>query len=68
MIKTEICNSKSLRSLVESEPTSREKIITVIFDVLSAHFSGFPVATIAEILFREGIARTCAARWSNDRK
>jgi hypothetical protein len=59
-----VCKSTSLRELVESQPTAREKIVIFISNVLGAHYAGFPVGTLAEILFRSGISRYCASQWS----
>jgi hypothetical protein len=63
-ISTLVCKNTSLRELVKSQPTAREKIIIVISDVLAAHFVGVPAATLAEILFRGGISDYCASQWS----
>lgn len=62
-IATLVCKNTSLRELVEGQPTAREKIVILISNVLSAHFVGVPVATLAEILFRGGMSRYCASQW-----
>jgi hypothetical protein len=62
-ITTLVCKNTSLRELVESQPTAREKIVVFIANVLGAHYAGFPVGTLAEILFRGGVSRYCASQW-----
>jgi hypothetical protein len=62
-IATVICKDISLRELVENKPSAREKIVLIISNVLTAHFVGIPVATLAEILFRGGVSRYCASQW-----
>jgi hypothetical protein len=62
-IATIICQDTSLRELVESKPSAREKIVLIIGNVLAAHFVGIPIATLAEILFRSGVSSYCASTW-----
>jgi hypothetical protein len=63
-IATLVCGNTSLRELVESEPTAREKIVIVISDVLAARYVYVPVVTLAEILFRGGVSQYCASHWN----
>jgi len=62
-IATLVC-TQSLRELVEGKPSARDKIIITISDALAAHYVGLPVATLGEILFREGITQYCASKWA----
>ncbi|WP_316193258.1 MULTISPECIES: hypothetical protein [unclassified Bradyrhizobium] len=55
----------SVRAIVEGKPTGREKLITTISNVLSAHYVGLPLATLAEIVLRSGISQYCASKWAS---
>jgi hypothetical protein len=62
-----VCGSAELRGLVEHEPSNREKVIVKIIDILATKYSGFPLATIGELLFRSGVSSYCASHWAASR-
>jgi hypothetical protein len=62
-----ICGSAELRGLVENQPSNREKVIIKILDILATKYSGLPLATIGELLFRSGVSSYCASHWSASR-
>lgn len=62
-ISSLVCNNEAIEAAVLEEPTARERIVTLIADAISAAYVDFPVATLAEILFRSGVGRFCEKIW-----
>jgi hypothetical protein len=62
-----ICGSVELRGLVENELANREKVLIKIVDILVPKYSGLPLATIGELLFRSGVSSYCASHWAASR-
>jgi len=61
-----ICKNEQLKELVNSEPSFREKVITLIADGLTSYFIFVPCGSVAELIYRSGIKDYCENIWKND--
>ena len=61
-----VCRNKCIRDTVEADFSARQKLIQVLIDSLSAAYTKLPLATIAELLVRDGVKRFCRTIWAMD--
>ena len=52
--------------MVEVEFSARQKVIQILIDSLSAVYTKLPLATIAELLVRDGVKSFCRTIWLVD--
>jgi hypothetical protein len=60
-----ICSNPSIHELaIESE--KGPEIVAALVDLISSQVHGVPAATLAVLMFKDGIPKLCADQWATD--
>lgn len=64
-IRLAVCRDQNLRTLAQSEGSTREQIFKIVADVLGGLAFYVPIGTVAEILVRRGLPSYCDTIWKS---
>lgn len=65
-IRQAVCTNEVIREIVTNEPSSKEKVIRVLADVIGALITYIPAGTVGEIIMRDGLPNYCKVIWKDN--